>query len=244
MDEKTAELRDLFVDATGEEAVTESQSRPRGSLSEPADATVEDRLTALVEEMQERYEFASSLSTADLVAVVRGFFDPDVTGADAESWSAAADAALASTLSADVDAEAVFRARMDLHLVSGSDRDAPIAYDRLRSLVSASTGADGSLTDDELAAAIASGSEDSIEDDAANDVAENGAAENDVAPETVRRYRRVAEADIVSRRANHRFRDAFTDLLTDADLSTRLAEDARRDGLTEATEDIETDVSL
>ena len=259
MDEKTAELRDLFVDATGEEAVTESQSRPRGSLSEPADATVEDRLTALVEEMQERYEFASSLSTADLVAVVRGFFDPDVTGADAESWSAAADAALASTLSADVDAEAVFRARMDLHLVSGSDRDAPIAYDRLRSLVSASTGADGSLTDDELAAAIASGSEDSIEDDAANDVAENGiaengatengatengAAENDVAPETVRRYRRVAEADLVSRRANHRFRDAFTDLLTDADLSTRLAEDARRDGLTEATEDIETDVSL
>ncbi|SDX78957.1 hypothetical protein [Halobellus clavatus] len=244
MDEKTAELRDLFVDATGEEAVTESQSRPRGSLSEPADATVEDRLTALVEEMQERYDFASSLSTADLVAVVRGFFDPDVTGADAESWSAAADAALASTLSADVDAEAVFRARMDLHLVSGSDRDAPIAYDRLRSLVSASTGADGSLTDDELAAAIASGSEDSIEDDAANDVAENGAAENDVAPETVRRYRRVAEADLVSRRANHRFRDAFTDLLTDADLSTRLAEDARRDGLTEATEDIETDVSL
>ena len=30
----------------------------------------------------------------------------------------------------------------------------------------------------------------------------------------------------------------------DADLSTRLAEDARRDGLKEATEDIETDVSL
>jgi hypothetical protein len=43
---------------------------------------------------------------------------------------------------------------------------------------------------------------------------------------------------------NHRFRDAFADLLTDADLSARLAEDARRDGLEEATEDIETDVSL
>ena len=43
---------------------------------------------------------------------------------------------------------------------------------------------------------------------------------------------------------NHRFRDAFSDLLTDADLSTRLAADARRDGLKEATEDIETDVSL
>jgi hypothetical protein len=65
-----------------------------------------------------------------------------------------------------------------------------------------------------------------------------------VDPATVRRYRRVAEADLTSRRANHRYRDAFADLLTDADLSTRLASDARRDGLEAATEDIETDVSL
>jgi hypothetical protein len=62
--------------------------------------------------------------------------------------------------------------------------------------------------------------------------------------ESVRRARRVVEADLASRRVNHRFRDAFSDLLTDADLSTRLATDARRDGLKEATEDIETDVSL
>ncbi|MFB6250459.1 MAG: conditioned medium-induced protein 4 [Halobellus sp.] len=232
MDDKTAELRDLFVDATGEETVTESQSDPRGSLSESDDATVEERLIELVEEMRERYEFASSLSTSDLVTVVRAFFDPDATGADAESWSGAADAALASSLSADVDGDAVFRARMDLHLVSDADRDAPIPYDRLRSLVSASTGDDGSLTDDELTEAIASG------------VDSEAVAETDVTPETVRGYRRVVEADLVSRRANHRFRDVFTDLLTDADLSTRLAEDARRDGLQEATEDIETDVSL
>ena len=39
-------------------------------------------------------------------------------------------------------------------------------------------------------------------------------------------------------------RDAFRDLLTDADIEGSLASDAREDGLRDATEDIETDVSL
>jgi len=51
-------------------------------------------------------------------------------------------------------------------------------------------------------------------------------------------------ADRAATHANERFRDAFADLLTDADLSGRLASDSREDGLREATEDIETDVSL
>ncbi|WP_336024217.1 conditioned medium-induced protein 4 [Halobellus salinisoli] len=237
MDEKTAELRDLFVEATGEDAVTESQSTPRGSLERDLDdEAVDDRLDELIETMRERDDFSSSLSTPALRRVVRAFFDPDAAGADSETWSAAADAALASSLpsesepeAAAIDAEDVFRARMDLHLVSDADREGPIPYETLRRHVLDAVDDDvgSSAVDNETLAAELS-----------------EAADADVALETARRYRRVVESDIASRRVNHRFRDAFADLLTDADLSTRLAEDARRDGLREATEDIETDVSL
>lgn len=225
MDEKTAELRDLFVETTGADAVTESQSAPHGSLSESADDAVAERLTDRIAAMRDRYAFDSSLSDRDLRAVVRGFFDSDAAGTDAGSWSHAADAELASSLSADVDAAAVFRARMDLHLVADVDRDAPFSFDRLRSRLAEAAAGDEDAT--------------AVDDDALAD--ELG---DDVDAATVRRYRRVVEADLASRRVNHRFRDAFSDLLTDADLSTRLAEDARRDGLEAATEDIETDVSL
>ncbi|MFD1598657.1 conditioned medium-induced protein 4 [Halobellus rarus] len=236
MDEKTAELRDLFVETTGEETVTESQSTPRGTMgSDRDDEAVDDRVTELIETMRERYEFASPLATPDLRRVVRAFFDPDAGAADAESWSAEADSALADSLAADVDGGDVFRARMDLHLVGDADRDGPVPYDRLRRRVLESA-EDGfgpvrtDLDDDALAAELAAA------------VDEETAAALD--PEAVRRARLVVEAELASRQVNHRFRDAFTDLLTDADLSTRLATDARRDGLKEATEDIETDVSL
>jgi hypothetical protein len=223
MDEKTAELRDLFVETTGEETVTESQSTPRGSISaDRDDDAVDERLADLIAAMRDRYEFVSSLSPADLRCIVRGFFDPDAAGADAESWSDAADAALADSLSADADAETVFHARMDLHLVAESDREAPVRYERLRRAVLAASDDSGCAIDESLAAAL----------------------DTDPDAETVRRYRRVVEADLASRGVNHRFRDGFSDLLTDADLSSRLAADARRDGLEEATEDIETDVSL
>lgn len=231
MDEKTAELRDLFVETTGEEGVTERQTDARGSLSVADDAAVEERLDAIVAEMTERYEFASEFGPADLRRVVRAFFDPETTGAGPESWSGDADAAIASSLPTDAGAEAVFRARMDLHLVADADRDPPFSYAALRDLVlearsDADSGVDETSADDpDAALASALGDE-------------------DVDPGTVRRYRRVVEADFASRQVNHRYRDAFSDLLTDADLSTRLATDARRDGLEEATEDIETDVSL
>jgi hypothetical protein len=230
MDEKTAELRDLFVETTGEESVTESQADARGSLSTESDeGAVDERLADLIAAMRDRYEFTTSLSTSDLRRIVRGFFDPDAAGAEQKSWSREADAALAASLDADADAEAVFRARMDLHLVSESDREAPFPFERLRRLVLDGGRDGGSERSDDAALAA---------------VLEEAADVGDVDAGTVRRYRRVVEADLASRRVNHRFRDAFTDLLTDADLSTRLAEDARRDGLKEATEDIETDVSL
>jgi hypothetical protein len=201
MDEKTAELRDIFVETTGSETVTERQEEGRGSLTAD-DRRVDDRVAELVATMRDRYDFASDFGDEDLRRVVYGFFDDED------------DAAVASTLDGDADAGDVFRARMDLHLVRESDRDAPADWDDVRSLL-----LDGA--DDETCA-----------------------AEFGVDVDAVGRYRRVVEAESEATRANDRFRDEFAELLTDSDLSARLAEDARRDGLREATEDIETDVSL
>ncbi|MBB6647454.1 conditioned medium-induced protein 4 [Halobellus sp. MBLA0160] len=234
MDDETAELRDLFVETTGEEEVTERQTESRGSLSTDDDA-VEERLTEIVGEMADRYAFDAGLPESELCRVVRAFFDPDTGDVGASSWSAEADAAVAASLSTDADGEAVFRARMDLHLVADADRDAPFPYATLRALVSDAASGDTDDPEDEPTAR---------DTGAPDDAALAAALPGDVDPDTVRRYRQVAEADLASRRVNHRYRDAFADLLTDADLSTRLASDARRDGLEEATEDIETDVSL
>ncbi|GAB6860820.1 conditioned medium-induced protein 4 [Haloplanus litoreus] len=171
MDDKTAELRDIFLDATGEETVTERQAESRGSLVDADDPeAVDARLQDLVAAMRERYDFDTDLETGAYVRLVRGFYDGDD------------DAALADECG--VDADTVVRARLDCHLV----RDADHAEEAIRE--------------------------------------------------------RVVETEREATRANDRFRDAFVELLTDADLSGRLASDSREDGLREATEDIETDVSL
>ncbi|WP_251328710.1 conditioned medium-induced protein 4 [Haloplanus pelagicus] len=171
MDDKTAELRDIFLDATGEETVTERQAEGRGSLVDAADPErVDTRLRDLVATMRDRYEFETDLDPDAYVRLVYGFHD----GED--------DATLAEALG--VDAETVLGARLDCHLVREADHD------------------DGSIRERALA------------------------------------------ADREATRANDRFRDAFAELLTDADLGDRLASDSREDGLREATEDIETDVSF
>jgi len=199
MDEKTEELRDIFIDTTGSDTVTERQEESRGSLTRDGD-DVEGRLRELIDAMTDRYAFDSNLDEEGLLTVVRAFYD----GADDET--------IADELG--VDEGEVATARLDLHLVRESDCDAPFDFDALQRLV-----ADGA------------------------DV-EAMVAELDADRETVDRYRRVAETEAEATRANDRFRDEFAELLTDSDLSGRLARDAREDGLEEATEDIETDVSF
>lgn len=199
MDEKTESLRDIFIETTGSEAVTESQEASRGSLAD-RDVDVADRLRDLVGAMRVRYSFRSDLADDALVALVRGFYD------------GLGDDALAARV--DADAAAVFAARLDLHLVRERDRDAPFEFQALKRRV-------------------AQGASD---EDLADDL--------DVDPESVTRYRRVAEADLAATRANDRYRDEFEALLTDADIAGPLASDAREDGLEDATEDIETDVSF
>lgn len=70
------------------------------------------------------------------------------------------------------------------------------------------------------------------------------AEEYDVDPGDVERYREVAAARDESRAANDRYREEFDSMLADADLRSRLAEDVREDGLEDATEGMETDVSF
>jgi hypothetical protein len=227
MDEKTADLRDLFVDATGSESVTERQDADRGTLVDRDDEAVDDAVRDLVAAMRDRYGFSTPLDDAAYALVARGRFD----GADDAAVATAIRDALAEREEGDgeidpdgVDAETVRKARFDLHLVRESDRevdadggddgDAPFAYADLKRLTAAG-----------------------------NSIVEC-AEKLDAAPDTVARYAAVARTDIASTRANDRFRDAFRDLLTDADIEGSLASDAREDGLRDATEDIETDVSL
>jgi hypothetical protein len=151
--------------------------------------------------MRGRYGFDSSLSDGTLETVVRAFFE----GADDETIAERIDA----------DAETVFDARMDLHLLRASDTaDAPVDLSALRKLL--------------------------VEDATVADCVERLDADE----ETVRHYARVVETRLEATRANDRFRDEFAELLTDEAISERMAQDAREDGLREATEDMETDVSL
>ena len=199
MDEKTAELRDIFIDTTGSDTVTESQEETRGSLTE-AGGQAGERVPEIIATMREKYTFVSGLDDGDLQQVVEEFHDG---GSDTD---------IASALG--VDEETVFNARMDMHLVRDEDREAPFDLDQLRALLVEETPMD------ERATAL------------------------DADEATVTHYTEVVEADLESTRANDRFRDEFEELLTDSALSSRMAQNAREDGLREATEDIETDVSF
>lgn len=201
MDERTEELKQLFLETTGAEEVTETQEDGPGDLTaEAAPEDAPERVAAIVARMRERYAFASGLDDETLTRVVLGFY------ADED------DEALASAL--EMDEETVFTARMDLHLIRESDREAPFLLSDLRELV--------------------------VEEVPLSERAEAFEADE----EAVEHYSQVIEAERRSTRANHRFVDEFAELLTDADLTASHAADARESGLQEAAEDIETDTQL
>ena len=119
MDEKTEELRDIFMDVSEEGTVTERQEADRGSLTDDGDA--DERIAAVVAEMRDRYDFATDLAGDELVRVVRGYFDGST------------DTELAAAL--DVDRATVVRARLNLHLLRERDADAPFELSALRELL-------------------------------------------------------------------------------------------------------------
>lgn len=109
MNEKTEELRDIFTDVTdGEETITESQENTRGSL-EKDERTDQERLESVVTQMEERYGFETSLSTAEYVELARNFYEEQ------------SDEEIADDLG--VDEADVFEARMSLHLITDDDAD-------------------------------------------------------------------------------------------------------------------------
>lgn len=199
MDDKTAELRDIFIEATGSDTVTESQSESPGSLTD-SDRDVSDRLRELIGRMRDRYEFSTDFDDETLSQIVQAYYTEHT------------DREIASEL--DVEPHAVFEARLDLHLVSAADRKAEFDLDGLRRLV--------------------------VEDVPLSE----RATKLDITEATAQHYSMIVEADLQSTRANDRFRDEFAELLTDSDLTGQLARDARKDGLKDATEDLETDVSF
>jgi hypothetical protein len=107
MDEKTEQLRDIFMDVADDETVTESQTEQRGSLLR--EGSVDERLEATIEKMRDRFTFETELGTHALRGIVRQFFDGE------------SDDGIAAILS--VPAEIVFEARMDLHLVRDDDAE-------------------------------------------------------------------------------------------------------------------------
>jgi len=117
MDEKTEELRDIFVDVAGEDTVTERQEAGHGSLLSDEDG-VEERLLAVIDRLRARFEFDTDLDDDALVTVVRRYYEG---GSDAE---------IAATV--ETDEATVFRARTALHLLRESDTDAPFDLARLR----------------------------------------------------------------------------------------------------------------
>lgn len=123
MDEKTQELRDIFVDVAGDETVTERQAEARGSLTGEDAERVAERIEAIITRMRERYEFESDLSVESLCAVVRRFYDGE------------SDDEIADTL--DTTRHEVFLARTDLHLLREGDTEAPFDFDELRELLDA-----------------------------------------------------------------------------------------------------------
>jgi len=221
MDEKTAELRDIFVETTGSDTVTERQAESPGTLTDRDEAAVRERVRELIAAMRERYDFSTGLDDATYARIARARFELDDDAAIAAALAAGDDAGGESDDDAPepvaVDADAVRDARFDLHLVREADRevdDAPFEYADVKSL----TAEGRSIVD--CAEAL------------------------DADPDAVAKYARVARVDLTATRANDRFRDELRDLLTDAEIEGNHAESAREDGLKEATEDIETDVSL
>jgi hypothetical protein len=106
MDDKTEELRDIFLDVADEETVTESQKELRGSVTESGKSD-DDRLATIIDEMREKFTFETDLSESSLQQLVEQFYEGN------------GDEEIASELSCSENE--VFRARMDLHLVREED---------------------------------------------------------------------------------------------------------------------------
>jgi hypothetical protein len=200
MDEKTEELREVFLDVVDEETVTERQEDPRGSIAVDDDE-VERSLRSTIATMEDRYDVAPGFSREELTELVRLFYDGKPDDEIAQELGG-------------FDTDAVTRARFDLHLVTAEDRESPIEIDDLRERL-----------------------------DAGRSLGEI-AGRADTTEAALARRKRVAEVDEERRLVGDRFRLEFERLLGERNLAERFTERITDDGLDDATEGIDTNVSL
>jgi hypothetical protein len=212
MDEKTEQLRDIFLDVADEETVTESQQAGRGSLTTD-ESSVDERLLSVVEQVGEKFGLTTALDDEAYCRLVRSFY------------AGQTDEEIAEQL--DREPDVVFHARMDLHLLRDEDWPDDEATATIRERLA---GDDGETAIDRDAAAL-------VDISALADTLDRD-------EQTVERAVAVVAASNRSRRVSHRFRTAFEEVLTDADLTVQFAADARDDGLDEATEGAEVDVDF
>ena len=202
MDEKTEQLRDIFIDVADDETVTETQQDARGSLVTD-EGSVDARLRSVLKRLRGKFDLRSPLDDDQLCQVVRAFYAGD------------SDDAIAKSLGCTP--ETVFRARMDLHLVRDEEQPDEALETALRA---EDLGVDRDVPVDRLA------------------------AEFDTDEQVIERAAAVVAAVDRSRRVSQRFRTAFEEVLTDADLSVQFTAEAHEDGLDDATEGAEVDVEL
>ncbi len=121
MPDKIEQLRDIFANLPNHGTFVERQQSPRGVYPETTDA--DTALLAVIDDLRARFPFRTTLSDADLVAIVRGFY----TGRT--------DADLAADLG--VSSNVVSRARVNLHLFRETDVDRSIDRHTLTRLLDA-----------------------------------------------------------------------------------------------------------
>jgi len=115
MDEKTEELRDIFMDVAEDETVTESQAEQRGSLL--TEGSVDERLAEVVRRMRDRFDFETELDDSVLCTIIKRFYDGD------------GDVEIATIMK--LPPALVVEARLDLHLVREADTEG-VDIDELR----------------------------------------------------------------------------------------------------------------
>lgn len=201
MDEKTEDLRDIFLDVADDETVTESQEETRGTLATDGES-VDERLVSVIDQLREKFGVQTDLSDEELCTLVRDFYAGE------------SDEEIATELGKSETA--IFEARMAIHLL----RDAEIESDLDRKLREMDHDVIENQSIDELA----------------------GELNEEV--HTVERAVAYWRARDRSRRGSYRFRTAFEEVLTDADLTVQFTAGTLEDGLEDATEGAETNVGF
>ncbi len=118
MDEKTKQLRELFMDVAGDTTITESQAAGRGTLQTATD--VDSKLRAVIALLLDSYDVRTSIPIDDLVVVVKRFYE------------GATDAEIATELEVSVSPKTVSRARINLHLITDDDKHPSFDYAAFR----------------------------------------------------------------------------------------------------------------